>query len=184
MTRRPSAVPTSGVLVPQPGMFFLARIGGALGLLVSLGQWLVGDASRYSHAGIVLDDGTVLEAMPTGARIAPLAAVLVRRPLAFSWAVPLTAEQRAAVVAGARTLEGSRYGFAAYLHLALLRFGIAWGWLIGRLERDHRFICSQLVDHVYAQAGVHLFTDGRAHFEVTPGDLANCLIERDWRAAG
>lgn len=167
---------------PQPGTFFLARIGGLLGLLVSLGQWIVGDASRYSHAGIVLDDGTVLEAMPGGARITPLQVVLARRPLAFSWAVPLTDAQRADVVAGARTLEGARYGFTAYLHLALCRVGIRWGWLIGRLQRDHRFICSQLVDHVYAQAGLHLFTDDRAHFEVTPGDLANVLIERDWQA--
>jgi len=166
---------------PQPGTFFLARIDGLLGLAIALGQWLIGDASRYSHAGIVLDDGTVMEAMPTGARIAPLADVLARRPLAFSWAVPLTTEQRADIVAGARALEHARYGFTAYLHLALLRFGVRSKWLIARLRRDHRFICSQLVDHVYTEAGVHLFVDGRACFEVTPGDLANVLIERDWQ---
>jgi cell wall-associated NlpC family hydrolase len=169
---------------PQPGTFFLARIGGLLGLAIAFGQWVIGDASRYSHAGIVLDDGTVLEAMPGGARIAPLADVLARRPLAFSWAIPLTDAQRADVVAGARALEHVPYGFTAYLHLALCRFGIRWGWLISRLQRDHRFICSQLVDFVYAGAGVPLFTDGRACFEVTPGDLANALIERDWQAVG
>ena len=169
-------------MTPPPGTFFLARIDGPIGVLVALGQWLIGDASRYSHAGIVLDDGTVMEAMPTGARIAPLQAVLDRRPLAFSWAVPLTEAQRADIVAGARAMEGARYGFAAYLHLALLSFGVRWPWLNGRLQRDRRLICSQLVDLVYADAGVHLFTDGRAPFEVTPGDLANCLIERDWQA--
>lgn len=168
---------------PTPGMFGLTRIGGLLGLLISLGQWIVGDASRYSHAFVVLDDGTVMEAMPSGARIAPQAAVLARRPLAFSWAIALTPVQRADVVAAARTLEGARYGFSAYLHLALSRVGIRWPWLIGHLERNQRLICSQLVDVVYRRAGLQLFDDGRAPHDVTPGDLANILIERRWPAA-
>ena len=166
---------------PSPGMFGLTRIGGWLGVLISLGQWLVGDASRFSHAFVVLDDGTVMEAMPSGARIAPLADVLACRPLAFSWAIPLTPIQRFDIVAAARSLEGTRYGFSAYLHLALSRFGIRWAWLSRHLERNGRMICSQLVDVVYRRAGLQLFDDGRACHDVTPGDLANLLIERDWR---
>jgi hypothetical protein len=167
---------------PAPGTFGLTRIGGLLGVLVSLGQWIVGDASRFSHAFVVLDDDTVLEAMPSGARIAPLAGVLGRRPLAFSWVIPLTPAQRADIVAAARALEGTEYGFSAYLHLALARFGIRWPWLIRYLERNRRLICSQLVDVAYRRAGVQLFVDGRGTYDVTPGDLANLLIERDWRA--
>lgn len=171
-------------MTPQPGMFGLTRIGGLLGMLISLGQWIVGDASRYSHAFVVLDDGTVMEAMPSGARIAPLADVLVRRPLAFSWAIPLTPAQRSDIVQEARELVGAGYGFSAYLHLALSRFGIRWSWLIRYLERNERLICSQLVDLVYRRAGVQLFDDGRACHDVTPGDLANVLIERDWAGVG
>jgi hypothetical protein len=162
-------------------MFGLTRIGGLLGVLVSLGQWIVGDASRFSHAFVVLDDGTVLEAMPGGARIAPLADVLARRPLAFSWALPLTEAQRADVVAHARALAGVGYGFSTYAHLALLRVGIRWGRLDRRIRRSGSMICSQLVDEAYRRAGVTLFDDGRPAHEVTPGDLANVLIERDWR---
>lgn len=166
---------------PTPGMFGLTRIGGLLGVLVSLGQWIVGDASRFSHAFVVLDDDTVLEAMPGGARIAPLAHVLGRRPLAFSWALPLTEAQRADVVDHARALAGVGYGFGSYLHLALLRAGIRSRWLDARIRRSGAMICSQLVDEVYRRAGIVLFDDGRPAHEVTPGDLANVLIERDWR---
>lgn len=169
---------------PAPGTFGLARITGLLGLAISLGQWIVGDASRYTHAFVVLDDGTVMEAMPSGARIAPLADSLARQPIAFSWAIELTDAQRAAVVHEARACDGVRYGFSAYLHLALSRFGIRWPWLIRHLQRNGRMICSQLVDAVYCRAGVHLFDDGRAPFDVTPGDLANLLIEKSWRDNG
>jgi len=169
------------VTAPPPGTFGLTTIGGLLGLLISLGQWVIGDASRYTHAFVVLDDGTVMEAMPSGARIRSLDHALMHQPIAFSWAIPLTAEQRAAIVAEARACERVRYGFSAYLHLALSRLGIRWGWLIRHLERNGRMICSQLVDHVYARAGVQLFDDRRAPFDVTPGDLANLLIERYWR---
>lgn len=166
---------------PAPGTFGLTRIGGLLGVLISLGQWLIGDAARFSHAFVVLDDGTVMEAMPSGARPAPLADVLARRPLAFSWAIPLTDAQRAAVVAQARALAGTRYGFSTYLHLALLRIGVRWRWLDRRIRASGSLICSQLVDEAYRRAGVQLFDDGRPAHEVTPGDLANALIERDWR---
>jgi uncharacterized protein YycO len=169
---------------PAPGTFYLTRIGGLLGALISLGQWIIGDASRYTHAGIILDDQWVMEAMPGGARPARIAQALNRQPIAYSWAIPLTEAQRTAIVAEARACEGVRYGFTAYLHLALTRLGIRWPWLIRRLETNGRAICSQLVDSVYSRAGVRLFDDGRAPFDVTPGDLANLLIERYWRQHG
>lgn len=165
---------------PLPGTFFLTRIGGLTGVLISLGQWLIGDASRYTHAGIILDSETVMEAMPSGARIAPLGQLMDGRPIVFSWPIELAAEQRERVVEHAQACEGVRYGFSAYLHLALSRFGIRWPWLQGYLTRNGRLICSQLVDHVYRKAGVRLFDDGRAPHDVTPGDLANLLIERRW----
>jgi hypothetical protein len=166
---------------PQPGTFGLTRIGGLTGVLVSLGQWIVGDGSRYTHAFVVLDDDTVMEAMPSGARIRTLDHAKTHEPIAYSWAIPLTDEQRTLIVGQARVLEGTRYGFTAYLHLALSRFGIRWPWLIRHLRRNGRMICSQLVDEVYRRAGIKLFTDDRAAHDVTPGDLANLLIERDWR---
>lgn len=167
---------------PPPGTFGLTRIEGLTGALVALGQLLIGDGSRYSHAFVVLDDGTVMEAMPSVARIRPLADSLSRRPLAFSWVIPLTEEQRARIVAEARACEGVRYGFSAYLYLALTRLGVRWPWLCRYLTRSGRMICSQLVDEVYRRAGVQLFDDGRPPHMVTPGDLANLLIEKQWTA--
>jgi len=161
-----------------PGTFGLTKIGGLLGVLISLGQWLVGDASRFTHAFIVLDDGTVMEAMPSGARIRTLDHAETHHPIAFSWAIELTVDERTRIVEEARACEGVRYGFSAYLHLALSRLGVRWSWLIRHLEHNGRAICSQLVDDVYRRAGVQLFDDGRAPFDVTPGDLANLLIER------
>lgn len=166
-----------------PGTFGLTTIGGLLGVLISLGQWVVGDASRYTHAFVVLDDDTVMEAMPSGARIRSLDHAETHRPIAYSWAITLTDQQRALIVGQARVLEGTRYGFSAYLHLALSRLGIRWPWLIRYLRRNGRMICSQLVDEVYRRSGIRLFDDGRAPHDVTPGDLANLLIERDWRPA-
>lgn len=163
-----------------PGTFGLAKIGGLTGVLISLGQWIVGDASRYTHAFVVLSGDTVMEAMPSGARVRTFDHARTHQPIAYSYAIPLTDEQREAIVREALACKGVRYGFSAYLHLALSRFGIHWPWLIRYLKRNGRMICSQLVDHVYTRAGVQLFDDGRAPFDVTPGDLANLLIERYW----
>lgn len=165
---------------PLPGTFGLSRITGVVGALIGLGQLVIGDGSRYSHAFVILDDSTAMEAFPAGAAITPKGYALSRRPLALSWAIPLTDEQRAAIVREARLLEGTKYGFSAYLHLALSGVGIRWPWLINYLQRNKRMVCSQLVDEVYRRAGIHLFDDGRAPFDVTPGDLANLLIERPW----
>lgn len=168
---------------PTPGMFGLTRIGGLTGFLISIGQLLIGDASRYSHAFIVLDDHTVMEAMPSGARIASLDSVMKRQPLAFSWAIPLNVTEKQRIVAKARQQEGVKYGFSAYLYLALMFLGFpkfVTEPLQRYLDRNGRLICSQLVDYVYRESGVHLFDDGRACYNVTPGDLANRLIEESW----
>ena len=167
---------------PLPGMFGLTRIGGPLGVAISLGQWAVGDGSRYTHAYVVLNDGKVMEAMPSGARVRSLAHAKTHHPTAYSWPIHLTDEQRQLIVAQACVLEGTKYGFAAYLHLVLSRVGIRWPWLVRYMRRNGRMICSQLVDEVYRRAGIKLFDDDRAPHDVTPGDLANLLIEKDWRS--
>lgn len=165
----------------RPGTFGLAPIGGLVGFAIRLGQLLIGDGSKYGHAFIVLDDETVMEAKPSGAGIVPLSRYTNGRPVAFSWPVELTNAERERIVSVAREYKGVKYGFSAYLYLALLFFGVESSWLRDYMVRNGRMICSQLVDDVYRRAGVRLFDDGRKPFEVTPGDLANVLIERDWR---
>jgi hypothetical protein len=167
---------------PAAGTIGLVRVPGVFGWLIGLGQLLAGDASRYTHAFVVLDDGTLIEAMPGGARIVPLSTWPAER-VAYGWIIPLTERQRAAVVAAARSYEGVGYGFVDYAALALARFGVRPAWLRRFIGSSRRVICSQLVVQAYRDAGVELFADGRAAMEVTPGDLANLMVERDWGTA-
>jgi len=162
---------------PQPGDFGLSRIGGVVGWWIALGQLLTGDASRYTHAFVVLDDNTVIEAMPGGAVITPLAEY---KGKAVYSRIDLTPDQRFAIVSEARKLVGVPYSFLDYLALALAHFGIRPKKLREYIKTKGHMICSQLVDEVYRRAGITMFDDDRLPQDVTPGDLANYLIERDW----
>jgi len=180
--------------LPKPGSFGLSRIGGLTGKLIAAGQAFSGDGSRWTHAFVVLDDETVIEAMPGGARIRPLAEYLAHEEIFFSdrpiqtWMARRdprliemyghnagTHEQliRDVVVLNARRLNGTGYGYLQYLALGLVAVGVEPRWLRRYIASKGRMICSQLVDEVYRRAGVHLFNDGRLPQDVTPGDLAN-----------
>jgi hypothetical protein len=182
---------------PLPGSFGLSRIGGLLGKLIAAGQAFSGDASRWTHAFVVLDDQWVIEAMPGGARLAPLADRLNHAEVVFSdkpvqlelealrqriahleltdpeaywnWA---TGTYRVTVVENARRLEGVGYGYLQYLALGLVAVGFQPKWLRKYIASKGRMICSQLVDEVYRRSGIHLFDDDRLPQDVTPGDLA------------
>lgn len=154
---------------PQPGDFFTVRTGGWMGHLIRMAT-----ESHCNHAGLLLDDGTVIEAEPHGARIVPAGWYIHHA----RWSnLPLTDAQRAAIVTEARRLKGRKYGFADIVVLGLVH---VFGWKCPRwvrdyLQRSDRLICSQLVDYAYDKAGVHLFTDGRVPAEVTPGDLLDLI---------
>jgi uncharacterized protein YycO len=159
---------------PQPGDFGLVSIRGFPGLLVRIGQGLSGDGWHdYHHAFLVLDDGEVFEAQPGGARIRPLSDYDNTNAVYSSW--PLSDEQRAAIVREARPLVGTPYSWLDYLSLALLHFGIRPAWLRRYVADTGHQICSQLIDHVYLRAGLHMFSDGRWPGDVTPGDLTLVL---------
>ena len=160
---------------PRPGDIGLTRIGGLTGVLVGLGQFILRDASRYTHVFVVLDNGEVIEAMPGGAIISPLdkyaGTTKYGSPLAAYLDIKLTQEQRDAIVREARQLEGIPYSFLDYVALALERVGLHWKWIEDRVTASKHLICSQLADEAYKRAGVHLFEDGRLSQKVTPGDL-------------
>ena len=161
----------------KPGDIYLTQIRGLGGFFIRLGQLVAGDASRYTHAGVVLDDGTAIEADPRGARYFPLDEVERRRiqyriPLAFT-AWDLTDEKRAEIVAAGRRYHGVPYNFLDYLSIGLATFNLRPKWLAHFVNNTGHMICSQLVDQVYQDAGVHIFNDGRLPGDVTPGDLAH-----------
>jgi len=160
------------VTVPAPGTIGLSRIGGALGWWISAGQALSGDASAWTHAFVVLDADTVIEAQPGGARLAPLAPYLALDRAVFLHGWPrLDDVQVERLREEARRLVGTPYSFLDYLSLAALALDVRPAWLGRYVASTGHMICSQLVDHLMSQVGAHLFDDGRPSQDVTPGDI-------------
>lgn len=173
-------------IVPQAGDLGFATIAGGVGGAINVGQAILRDACRFSHVFVVVrevgdenwPDGLIVEAMPEGARVRPLADRLVPG-YAYRY-MPLTAEQRAMVPAVARSFTSARdgkgvpYSFGTYAVLALAQYRVT-RWSVPRLEhliddRGH-LICSQLADELHHRIGHYLFSDGRWRGDVTPGDL-------------
>jgi hypothetical protein len=163
--------------VPKPGDMGFSTIDGMLGFWIGLGQFLNGDASKWTHVFIVLEDNKVMEAMPKGAQIVSIDDYN-SKAIFIDWG--LTDKERKDVVDAAIRLEGTPYNFLDYLALALARFKIRPKWLVKYIKNSDKLICSALADMVYNRAGVQLFTDGRLWHDVTPGDLLNRYLERDW----
>jgi hypothetical protein len=170
---------TASQLGLKPGDIGFTRIGGRLGWWIALGQALTGDANRFTHVFVVLDNDEVAEAMPSGARIQPFEREY-KSEVAYI-KVGLTPEQRTALVEhlrGRMALPGGiKYSFADYLALALAHFGVKAKKLRDYIAKSSRQICSQLADYELCNVGYHVFNDGRLPQDVTPGALFFELLE-------
>ncbi len=178
-----------------PGAFFMRRIEGWTGRWVSAAQAFVRGGSNFTHAGIILDDGQIIEAEPGGANIKTIESLYSYEPVMVSdapmqrWLDTTVFPQylgareemewakRAEIVNKARYLEGIGYSFLDYLALALAEFKLpGWTFVRDRVESSKRLICSALVDRAYSWGEVHLFDDGRLPGDVTPWDLENYVL--------
>jgi hypothetical protein len=148
-----------------------------MGAAIGLGQLLNGDASRYTHAFILLDDGTTLGAYMGGAKIITLEEETRRHGQPGYLRYPLSYAQQLSVVSIARSYVGTPYSLVEYPALAAVRLGLPNEALCRYVADSHHMICSQLVDQIYLDAGIHLFSDGRSPGAVTPGDLGNLALE-------
>lgn len=159
----------------RPGDFALVRTNGVIGWLIR-----VVTRSQYNHARlIVADNGTVLEANPTGAEVGHVRAgdVVV--------SVPLTDEQRAQIPFVAIHLLGRPYGFLDVAALGLSRLGLRIPSVRRRIANPRTLFCSQLVDLAWANVGFQAFADGRTPQDVTPGDLDDLAKRGGWpRSSG
>lgn len=168
---------------PERADFGLAKGGGPIMAFVRLGTF-----SRYGHAAVceeVHQSGaiTVIEPMPHGCRRR------VARAGEFVWSdVPLTAGQRAEVVAYAQATLGVGYDWPAIL-------GFVRRWWARRLfpwrhaaqarraaaERADTgaaaLMCSEMVVLAYRRVGVDT-APGRPADTVSPGDLRQWLDDR------
>jgi uncharacterized protein YycO len=170
-------------------------IGGKVGRYVAAAQAFTGDGSRYTHAFLVLDGGEIVEAMPHGARIVPLADraddpggvvycdpvdIYLRERGHWGDLDRREAIYRNKIVEFGRTLVGIPYNYWSYLYIGLSALGIRAGWVRKRVSSNKQLICSQLVDYAYMMNGIHLFDDGRLPGTVTPGDLDYYRARNYW----
>lgn len=151
-------------------------IPGRVGAGVALGQAILRDECWFTHTYIVAEANMltasvkIVEAMPRGARGVWLQGSNRCTP-GYGWVrLPLLADADT-LTAAARELVGTPYSFLDYLSLALLHLGLPRKLTARRVTSSGHMICSQLVDQVLTDAGVHLFTDGRLPQDVTPGAL-------------
>jgi hypothetical protein len=168
---------------PRPGDIGFSKIPGHGGRWINIAQAMLGDAAPFDHVYVVVavlgdpdwPDGLVVEAMPKGARLAPLAGRL--GPGHAYARVPLTAAQRNMAYSTALTFttprngRGVPYSFGSYLALSLIHWGFTPDWLMGRIGTRKSLICSQLADEFLFRVGFHLFEDGGWRGDVSPGDV-------------
>lgn len=156
---------------PPVGLIGLTSISGEVGKLIEVGQWLDGTGFRqWEHAFISIGGGKIVEAEPGGARVRDWTEYSV-----VHWCQGLyvqgTPTQLQDTDAFSRKAVGVPYSPADYFALVAHRLHLPAPGLKNFISSSGHMICSQLVDWVYAQAGIHLFTDNRWPGYVTPGDL-------------
>lgn len=165
---------------PRPGDFFLSPVSGWAGLGIHIGQTIALRPCRYGHAGIVAYDGTVIQAMLSGAERAPLSSLA--KGTIFSTRIPTSAAQRARVVKAAETFLGPPpvgYGWWDYGSLALLHLGVRLPVVADYVASLGTVICSQLVDAAFVLALLQLFADGRRPGDVMPVSLWDWYVRTD-----
>lgn len=85
----------------------------------------------------------------------------------------------AEVARKARHYRDTPYNFLTYLKLAAvaLRMPATETWLKSHMSTRRDMMCSQLVDQALADAGFHVFDDGRLPQDVVPAELFAVLMD-------
>jgi hypothetical protein len=137
--------------------------------------------SPVSHAFIVLNSktGDILEAEPNGTKVGNLSEY-VHRELVFSTDTVLSDKvSMIQMVAFAKSLVGTPYGFSDILYLGMeLTLGPERSpkWLLNQVIDESSMICSQEVAHFGAHFGVNWNCGQKYDQLVTPAMLFNRAI--------
>lgn len=172
---------------PKPGDYAVVPSLSAMGSLIGGMEYVVyHDWRDWDHVFVYLGNNEVGEAAGKGFRIRKLAPPA--GPAAYGtlarWStgtIELTDAQRTTITDGARKLaaanhgKGVGYSYLDYLAIAAHHWHIPAPGLQSYISSTGHMICSQAVDWLYEQAGVHLFSDGRWPGDVTPEDMARVL---------
>lgn len=141
------------------------RLPNLMGWLIGLGTW-----SRYSHAFVYVGDGRVVEARPNGAAVALLSEYT---PGHILWSDDvLSVAQKQSVVLNAMSCVGKPYGFLDIIAITLHTMHVPSRWVLRRVLREDRMICSQLVAYSGGKAGLDWRCKRDYDQQVTPADLA------------
>jgi hypothetical protein len=144
-------------------------------------QMLIRGQRRYAkweHAVVLvsLTPLEVVEATPQGAKRNPLA----HRSEDVWWSsgsIVIPEENRSLVVAAADAYARLQVGYSYldYLAIALHSYGIPSPHLKAFIASTGHMLCSQLVDRVELDGGIHLYDDGRWPGYVAPMHLAELI---------
>jgi hypothetical protein len=145
----------------------------------------VGVVSRYAgDSGPLPWDGPrLVQAMPSGAEEIPMtparhwtAEYVYLRP-AYKIAATGYGGMTEQVAEAARGYVGTPYNFLTYAKLAAGALHLPTGLLRKWISTRHDMMCSQLADQALADAGFHVFDDGRLPQDVVPAELFRALLE-------
>lgn len=173
---------------PQPGYIGLTQIGGGVGRVVRVGQFVLAkldeprtpddeDWADYQHAFVYLGsdpswgDDMIIEAEPGGARVVPLSKYAHADVYWCQNIYGLLQPGHGALVAQiSARLEGTPYSYLDYLALSAHKLHLPVPGLRAYIASTRHMICSQLADWCYDLAGTELF-HGRWPGYVDPLDL-------------
>jgi len=146
------------------------------------GRWVMGpDGIRhfegFSHAFVVIERDTIVEAEPGGARTAALAPYrdtkLGGTFVSSTW--DLTTAQRDRICENALKHVGRLYSGMDYAALFAHRLHLPLPGLRAYVADTEFEICSQQVDDIYFESDLHVFMDGCWQGYVTPMGLFPAL---------
>lgn len=151
---------------PAAGRYFVVKTSGFV-------PWVIRRAthSAFDHAGIVLEDGAIIEAEPGGVRIGHLSEYYKCR-IAINSGEDMTVDQRTTVMATARAAVGKAYDDLAIAEDGLECIGWHWKWLLNRASSNGEVVCSQLVALCGQAAGLDWRGGAASTTETTPAMLA------------
>ena len=152
---------------PCIGDYGCVKTHGFFGWLIRLGTF-----SRWNHSVIYVGNGEVVSADPTGVKINKVSDYT---NVAWNQHEELDDNQRMQIINAALEAVGKPYDFFTIADLAfrILGLKVLTAGLLGRLARNHGYICSELVAECYRKGGLVI---AEKDYLCTPGDLAERLI--------
>ena len=152
---------------PRLGDYGCVKTNGFFGWLIRLGTF-----SRWNHVVIYVGNREIVSADPRGIKKKP---VTEYPRIAWNQHEELDDNQRMQITNAALEAVGKPYDFFTIADLAfrILGLKVLTAGLLGRLARNHGYICSELVAECYRKGGLVV---AKEDYLCTPGDLAERLI--------